>query len=1606
MKTQRWIDLSAQDIYLGSVTMADGISRLSLIDMGNSTSRDRMRDIGFLPFEGSPRFEQGIYYLDGDQALRPSLLAAALGLEKVPLVDVDPAEIEAVFRVKCQEKFQANLNAVTRRAEVLGQNALGQFVYMGPTGRFIRTSASEVMVERSSEGDEQGRAHFLRADSEGELRQCALGFIRPMLGGAKATWPDVVKFAEVVYGHEASDAELHRLQEAIEAAAYSVFAARAASLSPELAYRAAVDFYYGLPNANMRTAESIALHQLSSPLPLAVVGQRLLIGSDDLTGKTVLEPTVGNGSLVNMMPAGAQVFGLELDQKRVDAVSSERIVVEQGDATSVPLRALFGQPEGFDYTIANPPFGGLEGVHSFDKLKNVRRMDYFIGLRALAARKDAGRSVLIFGSDTKYSHGQVEKSATAFLNYLYDHYDVRGLVELDGRLYSRQGSTYNVRMIVIGDKLAVPRVADVPKTLPVLGTYEELWSWSEKVIAQYGVPLALTAHAPKKIEPVAEPVEVAPVVTGADIHADADKLPVAVTDVAQTSAPETWLVLNAPRPLLGMEVKENGDFLNGRFYAAIDPADSMAARFLEENRKLAASVVLVASRDEQVAMALLRSEYRDTYYAEMSADERYAALSAQIARLNEKTFGEAKELLEQARSFLLEVPAVEVVEVSAEIDITAIDLTAAPAFTTQSNPAAVVAAKGPAVVRSVNEFQTPYQPASQVGQPSSMVPINMAGATYAALNALEAREGSVDDFVATKLRYSKDELGTYFSPEQVDALALAIQAVESGRGIINADETGMGKGRFVAAMMRYARLEGKTPHFLTIKPELFTDIFRDIEDIGSGELFKKVFIFNDGVNIMRFGTEDQVLHRATSAQDRRLALANMEIDRDGDVAADMVLATYSQFQRAAHVNLKAQLLVAISSGNAMLFLDESHVAAGASNIAATVGEAVANSGGVVYSSATPLKGVANFAIYNKVFPASVNLRDLPETLRAGGEALQEAISANMARDGVLVRREHDFSKLTFVTRLPDDTRQALNIHMANKLSEILGTLSYMAGDVSKMVGKMNKSFEAEWEEIPFGDREGSRMRASSMNFGSRLYAINRQFLLGIKIEEAVAVALEDLENGRKPVIAVENTGESLLRQVLARRAGVAPMQEELDDLDERMGTLSDADRLRRDEVHAAIGQAMRNVRLDGPPQFRELLEIMLERIGEIKVQGRYGDVSKKVPVSEEYKNAEARALAMIKEFPDLPLTPLDVIRDEMTKRGFPITEVSGRTSSIAKVEDVWAATFHPKSDAVASVAGFQNGKFDVIIITRSGSTGISLHATNRFADSDTRQRNFIVLQKASNIAEFLQWLGRVNRKDQIIPPIITSLDSGLPAELRLTMMHNAKLRKLSANTTSNRENANTTGEDHDLLNDVGDDVALNWLLENPDVAHSLDIDLPSGEDIMLSRFGPECQYINKLLGRLMMVDVDKQREILDTLSRRFTDRIVELEQRGENPFKVDVFEWGARKVHEEELQSGVLHPTGSTFDEAVKLVSLEYERDVKPIRSGKLVTMIREGLAEYREFGPLDKDGELSSYKSALATLTEEALRKQLPMKLRENAGSVATLMADNPKDVAAAQRA
>ena len=1562
---QKWIDLASHGVFLGDQKMADGKVRLVVLDMENKGDPAKLKEVGFLPVVGSPRYDKGIYYLAGEeQRLRPKALAAAFGIPECPLVDVEAVEIDRVFREKIVEKFGANLNALILQSKPLGHNKAGQFVFGSPAGRFIRLSTDNAVSEGTAQAEKMGGSAFLRGQSDADLRDCAEGFLWGIRQGGKKKWDDLVRFGRVVYGYgesqDVADGQMHRLQEALEAASHQHFK-RAADKPDHDAFKVAQSLYFGLPTARMRTSESVFLQQYSTPLPMSVVAQRLVLGNDPVKGRSILEPTAGHACLLNLLPSGMDVCAAELDEKRVAALRvNESMRVIHGDATVLDFREGFERADGFDYTIVNPPFGEME-PRVFDKLKNVRRLDHFIALRALAARKDEGRSVVIFGADSAQSDGTVKGGAKWFLNYLHDHYEVAGVTELDGRLYSRQGAGFNVRLIVIGDKLRVPQERPAPEKLTILTSYDDLWEWSEHLVSGYTkVPIRKAATLP---EPEADPS-------------------IAAVDVGPAT------------PLFAVDTPGQV----GKDIPVEDPGEKSVATL---------------SHPWQMTLKDWSSAWTNAKTSTLGSFTRNSGsqAAAQAKRLDWLKFdvsGRATERMLQAQSGLVQLTGSELEKVSERLQTPVSHRDVIDKALAEGKPVpAEVLADYPDLCapleRAVNEFQAPYQSASKAGESSAMVPINMAGATYAALNDLENKVGPIDQYVATKLQYPQADLGKYFSAEQIDVLGLGIKSVEEGRGMINADMTGVGKGRFVAGMLRYAKLNGKTPIFLTIKPELFTDIFRDISDINSQDLFKKLFIFNDGVNVKRYGSATDVLYPATSSQERKAAVfAGAAPD-----GTDMVLGTYSQFMRAYEKNPKSRLLSEMASANGMLLLDESHVAAGNSSLGAAVDLAVSNSAAVVYASATPLKGVGNFRIYRKVLPASVDLETLADTLKAGGEGLQEAISSNMARDGVLVRRELDISQLEFLTRSPSPENGARNIAMADRLSEIVAGLSYLAGDVSREVAELNKAYKSEWADIPDSERNGFRMQASSMNFGSRLYSLNRQFLLGLGIEEAVDGALSDLRKGIKPVIGVENTGEALLREVVARRAGVDELEAELQDLDERNGELAPQESARRDFVVGEIASALRNVKLEAPPQFRELLESMLDRIGVIKVQLRYGEYASKKPTSETYAQAQEDLREKILAFPDLPLTPIDVLKKELAQRGFEVAEVSGRTMSIVPDEggEGWRVKHHAKADAVSSVAGFQNGTFDAIVITRSGSTGISLHATARFDDSDTRQRNFWVLQRAANIAEFMQWLGRVNRKDQIVAPIITNVESGLPAEQRLLMMHNSKLRKLSANTTSNRDNANLEGEECDLLNDVGDRVALEWLVENPDIAEYLDIKLPSDDEYQDGRSsGQEAPYINKLMGRLMMVPVAKQKEILKTVTDRFAEKLNELEQRGESPFKVHVYDWGASVVREEELQSGVIRATESTFDEPVKIATLRYEKDVHPIRSEKLLAMVKVGLDLYQASGAVDENGSVRKLKDYLVGARDGIVRSQLPSKLRESPEPLREILSRD--DVAGAKSA
>lgn len=1457
-KKVRWVDLDKLGVFLGEQKFSDGKDRLMLIDIGDYIEKNDctklLREIGFIPLKGQSRFEKGVFVLKAEeQVLRPTNLAKALKLEKCPLKEISVGDIPVVFREKAFERFELNLNKIAMNSRFLGLNAKNEKVYKGEMGRFIRTSATQIREEQ-----EEASADFLYASSGKDLRLCAEGFVNEIFSGERKNWRDVSSFAQTVFDvAEPTDIQLHGLQEAIEAAAYRAFVTTNKQLSPTESFKLAQNVYYGLPVARMRTAQSVALQQFSTPLPISVVAQTLLVGNDaSISTKSVLEPTAGNAGLLFNLDAQKSV--VELDSERYQALkeSLPDAVVHQGDATVIDFRNQFERPEGFDYVISNPPFGRLENPKSFAPLPKVNRIDHYIALRALDSRKANGRAVMIIGADSAQSDGLIKGGARSFMNYLYDYYDIHGAIEIDGRMYSRQGSAYNIRMLVVGDRKKIPEVSPVPEKLELISTYDELWDWSTSCIRSY----------PELAHAVQQPAE------------------------------------NA-------SIKQDG---SGKLDLSKDVT-----------RNKSASV--------KGGATVLESP-PDALHKEDDGAEKKPSVSTR------KT---AKE----------------------------------------------------EIVRHVNEFQAPYVAQSKVAPSSTMIPINMSAAVYAAMDKLAGKVGDIDKFVANKLHYELDKLGEYFSPEQVDAIALGINAIEEKRGMINADQTGIGKGRFVAAMLRYAKLNDKKPIFLTIKPELFTDIFRDIKDINSEHLFKNVFIFNNSVDVKVYGSESQVLYPATSTTSLNDALKKGEIEPQ----YDLVMATYSQFQRERSKNKKSELLLSISNEDTMLLLDESHVAAGASQISEIVSDSVGSSGGVIYASATPIKGVKNFSLYSKCFPPSVDTVLLPDTLALGGESLQEAISTNMAMDGSIIRREHDYSKLTFKTRFPDADIEQRNRTLMNKVANILSELSYLSGDVSKIVKGINDTAKTEWEGIPQELRTGNRMNASSMNFGSRLYNITRQFLLGTKTESVIADALDAISEGRKPVVAVENTGESLLKTLIAMKSGSIEIENELEQL-YALPNLTAEEKLKQLALETQLAEATQNLVLENSPQFKDLLEIMLDRIATIKIVGRYGDVTtKNAADNPEYYDQQENLREMIKSLPDLPLSPIDELKVALEANGYRVGEVSGRKTSLSPIENDgvkgWKVNTHAKADAVANVAAFQNGKLDAIIITRSGSTGISLHASNRFEDSDARQRQFIVWQKAGNIAEFLQWMGRVNRKDQVCSPLISNVESGLPAESRQTMMHNTKLRKLSANTTSNRDNENLEG-DVDLLNIVGDKIALTYLCQHPDMAENLDISLP--KDGETSNYLSENPFINKLMSRLMMLPVEQQEMIIETLVERYKERIEELEQTNQNPFKVSVFEWKAKVIHEEELVSGNLNSTDSSFDEPVKLITLEYEKSIEPLRFPKVLSLLEINSKNlYRSVGRSDTRtnfGAEEFLEDRLKSLQQSQLdfvKSHLPTKMHKSVTSV-----------------
>lgn len=353
-----------------------------------------------------------------------------------------------------------------------------------------------------------------------------------------------------------------------------------------------------------------------------------------------------------------------------------------------------------------------------------------------------------------------------------------------------------------------------------------------------------------------------------------------------------------------------------------------------------------------------------------------------------------------------------------------------------------------------NEFQRPYVAFSKVGEARTMVPKNLQAPLQYALSKLEQQHGPIDQFVETELGFGPNTLGDRFSPEQVDAVGLGIARMKSGRGIIVGDETGIGKGRTLSALATWAEKQDRDVIFVTDRANLFSDLVRDLRDIEEWGRFRPFVMNADGVLMDVF--TNQVLQQGTPPKVMNEVLDENKTLRQ--LGCNIVFATYSQI--AGEDSPKADWLLQ-QSEQALVIVDEAHIAAGSdSNTSRVVTDLVNRAWAVAYSSATWAKSSENLHVYGRAFSETINVGSLAATMKTGGEPFSEVFSSMLARDGAFIRREHDLSKIEFVVEI-DDSRRDRNSELSDKVAEILSAMTFVAGDINKMLVRLNSETVAD-----------------------------------------------------------------------------------------------------------------------------------------------------------------------------------------------------------------------------------------------------------------------------------------------------------------------------------------------------------------------------------------------------------------------------------------------------------------------------------------------------------------------------------------------------------------
>lgn len=692
-----------------------------------------------------------------------------------------------------------------------------------------------------------------------------------------------------------------------------------------------------------------------------------------------------------------------------------------------------------------------------------------------------------------------------------------------------------------------------------------------------------------------------------------------------------------------------------------------------------------------------------------------------------------------------------------------------------------------------------YEPISKKPDATTFIPPELFEAQKQAKRTLpHSLVKKWDDWVAKEIGFdSKESLWDSFSSEQIDSIGLVIYNFENNKNFIIADETGIGKGRILSGICRWALLHDKKIMFFTEREHLFSDFWRDLNDTKTIDLLKKPVVFHSSSKV--FYNEEVVL--------RGTKKIVTQIQNDGfDIDSNFVMTNYSQINLKQHKKTKKDAMVEFCKDN-IIILDECHNATGDSATRKFLLNLTEVSKHIVYSSATFMKDESQLDLYEKTIDFDSETIELfKRLLRTDQELiLRKIFTYELTRKLQFWRREHQPLEVGWKSIVCDNIEE--QSQYIDKYSAIINRLFELSNAISKEPSLAHLELNNSWFAL-----------------GGTINRLSRNLLLLLKTNALVDGVKQAIKEDKKAVIVIDSTFSSIINKVIENQSTII---ENVNDDD-------DNENIEADESE--------NYELN----FKQVLCYIIDEVAGKYIKEYSNSISEYLKEDYDFLRQESDF------FKSLEISPIDMIVNQLAKENIPCNEISGRTFRVNNLGKIEKIIKQPKSKLVSE---FNNGTKDVIIITRAGASGLSLHASAVFKDQ--RTRCLFELEITNRPTYRLQFIGRVNRKNQVAQPEFYAVVTKLPFEQRILNVEQQKLKKMQSHISGDDEKMNQENI-HNFYTEYCNQSIYQFLKNNTQLAYQMGIGM--------KEYSPEpFFYVDSILKRCIVLNSEQQNFLYDYL---------------------------------------------------------------------------------------------------------------------------------------------